>query len=301
MPDILILDDDIRRLRWASKLKKKTEIKTAVYVQILFGIHAIGDVFSNDYLTFKEKLLYTIPKIIPFDIVKRPYKKYLGEQDIIIANSNITATLLHILYGIEPHGIVYPPVDTDIFTPKTEEKKNQVLLYLGSNAGGDTDEDVVTRVCEILRENNIEILVMGNRVLKERLQKKYRVTPPVSGVSDEKLAEIYSSCKLTICPQKWEMFGYVIAESIACGTPVLAFNVMGPPQEIVLNGKTGWLTQNKEEFITFLNSILNDGDIKLDYKLIRDHSKQFSSRESTKRLLNIISNRIGDKLWENIL
>lgn len=59
---------------------------------------------------------------------------------------------------------------------------------------------------------------MGNKVLGQKLSKKYRLHY-ISGVSDKKLAKVYSECKLVICPQKWETFGYVVAGSIACGTP----------------------------------------------------------------------------------
>jgi glycosyltransferase involved in cell wall biosynthesis len=133
-PDILLSDDYFSRLRLLTKIKSKTKIKTAVYIQILFTTHSILDVFNINILMLREKLLFEVMKYIPFNLIKKEYKKLLKQHDFIIANSKITATLLHILYGIEPTGIVYPPVDTNIFRPKTKNKKNQVVLYLGSNA-----------------------------------------------------------------------------------------------------------------------------------------------------------------------
>jgi glycosyltransferase involved in cell wall biosynthesis len=40
-------------------------------------------------------------------------------------------------------------------------------------------------------------------------------------LSDEGLADLYSACDLTILPSLGEGFGYPIAESLACGTPVI--------------------------------------------------------------------------------
>jgi len=213
-PDILITDDFIARLKILQRIKDKVSIKTCIYAQVLFGMHSITEIYSP--ISLKERVLFTFTHFIPFNVLKMQYKKLLQKQDIIIANSGITATLLHTLYGVEPHGIVYPPVDTEVFKPQNVKKKNQVLLYLGTHAG-DTDVKFVREICKILK----------NR--------------------DMKIFKIYSECKLTICPQKWETFGYVVAESIACGTPVMAYNIMGI-SEIGKETDMVFLANNKTEF-----------------------------------------------------
>jgi glycosyltransferase involved in cell wall biosynthesis len=237
----LISDDYIPRVELLLKLAQRLSARKGVYIQILYSMHALMT-FNISFLPLKERLPFWMMGFVPFSLLKRQYKKLLEKQDIIIANSQITATLLHILYGVEPDGIVYPPLDTNIFRPRKTRKKNQVLLYLGSHAG-DTDENFVTEICKVLKAKNFKILVMGNAILKEKLQKEFEIYS-VFGVSDEELSNIYSQSKLTIYPQKWETFGCVPVETLACGTPVLAFDCMGP-SETVLNGKTGWLAENK--------------------------------------------------------
>jgi len=242
-PDILITDDFIARLKILQRIKDKVSIKTCIYAQVLFGMHSITEIYSP--ISLKERVLFTFTHFIPFNVLKMQYKKLLQKQDIIIANSGITATLLHTLYGVEPHGIVYPPVDTEVFKPQNVKKKNQVLLYLGTHAG-DTDVKFVREICKILKNRDMKILVMGNKTFQEKLSKEFEIQS-VSGVSDEELAKIYSECKLTICPQKWETFGYVVAESIACGTPVMAYNIMGI-SEIGKETDMVFLANNKTEF-----------------------------------------------------
>lgn len=280
-PDILITDDYIVRLKTLQKIKDNVFVKTCIYVQVLFGIHSIADVYHPVFL--RERVLFTLAKLVPFNMLKMRYKKLLQKQDIIIANSEITATLLHTLYGIEPYGIVYPPVDTEIFKPQNVEKKDQVLLYLGSHAG-DTDEIFVKEICKILKNKDMKILVMGNKILQEKLSKEFEIQA-VSGVSDEELAKIYSECKLTICPQKWEQFGYVVAESIACGTPALAFNMMGP-KEIIEKTNFGLLANNKREFLKYLTSLelyLNN------LKAIKELNEfEFDIGKSTTRLIKVM-------------
>ncbi|MGC9203086.1 MAG: glycosyltransferase, partial [Thermoproteota archaeon] len=267
-------------------VKDKIKIKTMVYVQILFAMHSIMDVFYTNFLPLKEKLLFRAIRFAPFSLLKRQYKKFLGKQDIIVANSRITATLLHILYGVEPDGIVYPPLDMDIFRLRNMRKKNQVLLYLGSHAG-DTDENFVIEICKFLKAKDFKILAMGNAVLKEKLRREFEIYS-VSGVSDEELSKIYSQSKLTICPQKWETYGYVPVESMACGTPVLTFMCMGPG-ETVLNGKSGWLAENKQEFLEMLNIILDNGEIRMDRDFISKYVEEnFSINASVKKLEEVL-------------
>lgn len=50
------------------------------------------------------------------------------------------------------------------------------------------------------------------------LAKHIRIT---QAVTDETLAKLYSACDITLLPSLGEGFGYPIAESLACGTPVV--------------------------------------------------------------------------------
>lgn len=281
-PDVLITDDYIVRLKTLQKIKDNASVKTCIYVQVLFGIHSIVDVYHP--VSLRERVLFTLAKLVPFNILKIQYKKLLQKHDIIIANSEITATLLHTLYGIEPHGVVYPPVDTEIFKSQNVKKKDQVLLYLGSHAG-DTDENFVKEICKILKNKDMKILVMGNKILQEKLSKEFEIQA-VSGVSDEELAKIYSECRLTICPQKWEQFGYVVAESIACGTPVLAFNMMGP-KEIIEKTRLGFLANNKKEFLDILENIEKEKSIMVSLTN-KIENFPFSITYSSKKLLEVM-------------
>jgi glycosyltransferase involved in cell wall biosynthesis len=279
--DFIMSDDQYNRLNIINKIKSKTGIKTLIYVQVLFGIHSIADVFNLKHLSFKEKILFKASKLFPFSVIKFNYKKMLSKQDIVIANSEITATFLHTLYGIEPNEIIYPPLNTSVFKPREVAKKKQVLVYLGSNAG-DTNEGLIKEICNILSKKNIKILTLGNSKIMKNISKYFDIHP-ISGVSDEELSKIYSECMLTICPQKWEMFGYVIAESVACGTPVLSFNIMGP-KEIIENTGYGILVNNSKNFLNIINNIES---LKIKLKKLRKNNPIFNQYE---KLLKVIEN-----------
>lgn len=58
---------------------------------------------------------------------------------------------------------------------------------------------------------------------------------------DSLLAAVYSAADVTAMPSLQESFSLVTAESMACGTPVIAFDNSGPA-EIIVHGETGYLT-----------------------------------------------------------
>ena len=53
---------------------------------------------------------------------------------------------------------------------------------------------------------------------------------------------LYSAANVTLVPSRLEAFGQVAVESIACGTPVIAFKNTGV-EDIVIDGETGFLAQ----------------------------------------------------------
>lgn len=56
------------------------------------------------------------------------------------------------------------------------------------------------------------------------------------------MRNLYAMCDWTLVPSKVEAFGQVAAESIACETPVVAFNSSGL-QDVVVNGISGYLAE----------------------------------------------------------
>lgn len=74
-------------------------------------------------------------------------------------------------------------------------------------------------------------------------------------------------------PITWpEPFGLVMAEAMACGTPVIAYD-RGAVPEVMVHGKTGFIVQNTEQAITALRELP-----RIQRQSCRDHFEQhFSS------------------------
>ena len=78
----------------------------------------------------------------------------------------------------------------------------------------------------------------------------------------------YRHAQATLFPIQWgEPFGLVLIESMACGTPLLAFN-KGSVPEIVIHGKTGFIVDSIDEMTEAVKSLnlINHSDCRTHIK-----------------------------------
>jgi len=81
--------------------------------------------------------------------------------------------------------------------------------------------------------------------------------------SDRIKAIAFSAADLFVFPTRAEMFGLVALESLACGTPVVAFRVGGVPEQ-VRPGITGYLAEpeNVEDLRAGILRLLEDNSLR---------------------------------------
>lgn len=131
--------------------------------------------------------------------------------------------------------VIHPGVDTDFFTPGGANTPDGVfrLLFVGSPS----------------RRKGIELLPRIAAVLGAGFEVRYAAGPAFPGVSNlrrtgaltrEQLREEYRACDALIFPTRYEGFGLVAAEAMACGKPVVASRCTSLP-ELVDDGVTGIL------------------------------------------------------------
>jgi len=77
----------------------------------------------------------------------------------------------------------------------------------------------------------------------------------IGEINSEHKKQWYQHAKATLFPIQWgEPFGLVPVESMACGTPVIAFN-RGAVPEIIVNGQTGFVVDSMDAMIEAVNLI----------------------------------------------
>lgn len=134
-------------------------------------------------------------------------------------------------------------VDTDFFV-KTKNGnsvnsfKKPVFFYLGRVAVEKDVEEFLK--CSLPGTK----LVIGDGPDRKRLEKKYGGNVTFVGYKKGKeLVSLISECDVMVFPSRTDTFGLVIIESMSCGIPVAAHNVMGP-KDIISDGIDGYLDED---------------------------------------------------------
>ncbi len=77
----------------------------------------------------------------------------------------------------------------------------------------------------------------------------------IGELDNEQKKQWYLHARATLFPIQWrEPFGLILIESMACGTPILAFNEGAVP-EIVVDGKTGFVVDSLTDMIEAVDRI----------------------------------------------
>jgi glycosyltransferase involved in cell wall biosynthesis len=150
-----------------------------------------------------------------------------------VANSTAVADRIRAFYGRDAD-VVHPPVETDFFTQADVERDG--FLYVGRLVSYKRPDLVV----EAFRGLPHRLTVLGAGHQLETLR---RDAPPnvrfVESATDAELRDLYRSSLALVYPGV-EDFGIVMAEALACGTPVIAA-AAGGATDIVEPGVSGWL------------------------------------------------------------
>lgn len=175
--------------------------------------------------------------------------------------------------GIE--GRVIPNgVDTAIFRPgkRTEAREalglpqdRRVIVLAGRdlcenvNKGFDTFAEAMDRLPEDIARN-VLVITLGDDGASVRLGAAEM--RPVRFTDDtNRVAEYYRAADLFVHPARAEVFGLVVAEAMACGTPVLASDAGGIP-EVIEDGLSGVLFRAgaADELAVRMEGLLSDDE-----------------------------------------
>ena len=137
---------------------------------------------------------------------------------------------------------------------------------------------------EVAKKSNKKLIIAGN-IPDEKKHRDYfkNCVEPYVGekveymgpVDDQEKNIILGESSALLMPILWEEpFGIVMAEALACGTPVIGFN-RGSVPEVINNGQTGFVCDTKEEMISIIPML-----DKINRTTCREEAKKRFSKES---------------------
>lgn len=157
--------------------------------------------------------------------------------DVVVAVSEHTARALK---PWTPARVIYNWVDGERFAPAAAVRHGARpfrLLYVG-NPSRRKGADLLPLLAGRLGPG-VELWCLGGlrQGFADAGQANLRALPPVPSL---RMPEVYHEVDAVVVPTRYEAFGYVALEAMACGLPVVGFDSTGT-REVCRNGETALL------------------------------------------------------------
>jgi 1,2-diacylglycerol 3-alpha-glucosyltransferase len=279
----------------------------------------IGIPHIATYHTYIERYVTHYVPLAPQSLARWIARTYShstsGQTDCVIVPSVSIGELLQ-GYGIKTktefisHGI-------DIETFKNAnglevrrklgiEESDKVLLYVGRLSSEKNIEflfEVLSRLRKDTAVGRIKMLVVGTGRHEAEIKQKCREMGLDDAVifaglvTDRKLlADFYAAGDVFTFASVTEVFGLVLLEAQACGTPVVAVGRNGACSAVE-EGNGGFLTRlDLEQFTETVRKLLLDPELRKEQsRRAREHANIFSMDAMTDNLLKVYETLIRDR------
>ena len=227
--------------------------------------------------------------------VYRPILRHLARWDAatatragrFVANSSNIAARIRRYYNREAT-IVYPPVDTDFYSPDTTPPAQHFLIVSAL-----VPYKRIDLAIEACRRVGARLRIIGNGPDRARLERQASAAN-ASGAShvdfigwatDENIRDEYRRAVAVLLPGE-EDFGIVPVEAQACGRPVVAYG-RGGALETVVPGETGVFFD--ELTVESLTDALNRvAALQVDPQRLRANALRFSRERHERAMSSVI-------------
>jgi glycosyltransferase involved in cell wall biosynthesis len=134
-------------------------------------------------------------------------------------------------------------VDRDVFYPDVARTNSGMLLCVSRVSKEKNLEDFFQ-----LDFPGYSKVMVGDGPMLETYKEKYPEVEFTGYKTGQELADYYRRADAFVFPSRWETFGIVMIEAMACGTPVAAYPVQGPV-DVVDEGITGCLNTDLKQAV----------------------------------------------------
>lgn len=186
------------------------------------------------------RVLFGIPEALTWPLV-RWFHKHSGKV------LTTTETMVKELQAHGFDGNVIPwtrGIDRSIFYPSVNRYTDRLTLVCVSRVSKEkTLEDFFQ-----LDYPGAHKIMVGNGPMLEQYKAQYPSVEFVGAKRGKELGDYYRMADVFVFPSRWETFGLVMIEAMACGTPVAGYPVQGP-LDVVDEGVTGCMNDNLKQAV----------------------------------------------------
>jgi glycosyltransferase involved in cell wall biosynthesis len=205
-----------------------------------------------------------------------------------VAISRTVANRIQKYYGRES-SIIYPPVDTDYFVPDPLVRQREDYYLLVSQLVPYKRADLVV---DAFNRSGRRLVVIGEGSERQNLERSARPNVKILGPqSRETIRRHLQTCKGFVFAGN-EDFGIVMAEALACGTPVLAFGC-GGATDIVHDTGTGILFE-EQTVDSLLDGLFKLERTRFDPQGLRNSVLRFSRARFVSHFRKLVSEKVSE-------
>ncbi len=247
---------------WLQKGLRSPHAYISAAIEKIYMQRDSFDLLHNhfDFFMFPLCLSNTIPMLTtlhrPIDpVTAQTYKTYGKIKLCAISQDQRQSAEEN---GIPTVGVVYNGIISERYVFK--ETAEDYFIYLGRL----NKEKGIVEAINVAKEAGVKLLVAGNIVGGEEWNYFLHEVQPllneenvnfVGQVDFNEKVKLLGGAKALLFPiDRREPFGLVMIEAMACGTPVIAYR-RGSVPEIIKDGETGFIVNDKEEMIAATKKI----------------------------------------------
>lgn len=156
-------------------------------------------------------------------------------------------------------GTVYHGLPENLY--RFQEKEGKYLAFLGRIS----PEKRVDRAIEIAKKAGIPLKIAAKIAKSDQEYYEQKIRPMmddplvefIGEIGEEEKGDFLGNALATLFPIDWpEPFGLVMIESMACGTPVIAYE-NGSVPEVIDDGLSGFIVQSRQEALKAIDKLHN--------------------------------------------